>query len=51
MSARPDARFASDNTAGLCPEALAALTAANSGSAPSYGSDATTDRARDLFRQ
>lgn len=51
MSDRPDARFASDNTAGLCPEALAALTAANSGSAPSYGSDPTTDRARDLFRK
>jgi threonine aldolase len=51
MSARPDARFASDNTAGLCPEALAALTAANSGSAPSYGSDPTTARAQDLFRQ
>ncbi len=51
MPARPDSLFASDNTAGLCPEALAAITAANSGSVPSYGSDPTTARAQDLFRQ
>ena len=51
MSARHDYTFASDNTAGLCPEALAALTAANSGSVASYGDDPTTVRAQALFRQ
>ncbi len=36
-------QFASDNQAGLCPEALAALTAANStGHEPSYGDDRWT---------
>ena len=42
--------FASDNTAGICPEALAALHVANSSFAPSYGEDALTQRARNLFR-
>ena len=51
MSARHDYTFASDNTAGLCPEALAALTAANAGSVASYGDDPTTARAQALFRQ
>jgi threonine aldolase len=46
---RPDFAFASDNTAGLCPEALAALVAANSGRVPSYGDDATTARAKQRF--
>ena len=46
---RPDFAFASDNTAGLCPEALAALVAANSGRVPSYGDDATTARAQQRF--
>ena len=45
MSAALDYTFASDNTAGLAPEALAALTAANRGSAPSYGDDGWTARA------
>gem|GEM_PF-8142 len=49
MSARHDLTFASDNTAGICPEALAALNAANEACAPSYGEDATTARARELF--
>jgi threonine aldolase len=31
--------FASDNYAGICPEALAALQAANAGHAPAYGED------------
>jgi threonine aldolase len=48
MSAPPcaDFTFASDNTAGICPEALAALTAANAGRAPGYGDDAWTAAAR-----
>lgn len=50
MSA-PRYDFASDNTAGLCPEALAALTEANHSSVPSYGDDSRTAQARDLFRQ
>jgi threonine aldolase len=45
--------FASDNTAGICPEAAAALARANTGSAPSYGDDEWTrrlcDEVRDLF--
>lgn len=43
--------FASDNTAGLCPEALAALTEANTSRAPSYGDDPWTARARTRFRE
>jgi threonine aldolase len=46
---RPNYAFASDNTAGVCPEALAALTEANAGRAPSYGDDALTKRAKKLF--
>ena len=45
--------FASDNTAGICPESLAALEAANQGSSPAYGEDDITaevcDRVRDIF--
>lgn len=45
--------FASDNYAGICPEALAALVEANAGYAPAYGDDEWTrrvsDRLRDLF--
>jgi len=40
--ARDDYTFASDNTAGICPEAWAGLAAANPGRAPSYGADAWT---------
>jgi threonine aldolase len=43
-------RFASDNTAGICPEAWTALTAANQGCVPSYGNDEWTRRACDLIR-
>lgn len=51
MSApRPDWTFASDNTAGLCPEALAALTAANAGHAAGYGADPWTAEARQALR-
>jgi threonine aldolase len=44
-------QFASDNNAGLCPEALEALSAANrEGHAPGYGDDAWTGRACDKLR-
>lgn len=43
--------FASDNTAGVCPEAWKALTAANSGYAPSYGDDRWTARAKECFAE
>jgi threonine aldolase len=44
-------QFASDNYAGICPEALAAMTAANDGSAVAYGDDEWTQRAADAFRK
>jgi len=43
--------FASDNTSGICPEAWAALAAANCDQQPSYGADPWTERACDLIRQ
>ena len=46
----PGWQFASDNTAGICPEAWSALEAANVGYAPSYGDDRWTARASDLIR-
>lgn len=46
-------QFASDNTAGACPEALAAFNSANTGFISSYGEDEVTrvvcDRLRQLF--
>jgi threonine aldolase len=43
--------FASDNNAGICPEALEALLAANrEGHAVGYGGDAWTERASDRLR-
>ena len=46
-------KFASDNTAPVSPEILAALTEANAGATPSYGADPVTARlaaaARDIF--
>lgn len=42
--------FASDNTAGLAPEAMEALIRANEGFARSYGADETTARAADQVR-
>jgi threonine aldolase len=45
-----DTRFASDNTAGICPEAWEALRAADVGSSASYGEDALTARAADAIR-
>src|ERR1700676_4290159 len=48
--AAPGWQFASDNTAGICPDAWAALHDANVGYAPSYGADAWTERACALIR-
>jgi threonine aldolase len=46
-------QFASDNTAGVCPEAWTALEQANAGYAPSYGEDEWTaevcERVREIF--
>ena len=44
-------RFASDNYAGICPEAWDALAEANVGQAPAYGYDQITERACDLLRE
>jgi threonine aldolase len=43
-------QFASDNYAGICPEAWEAMASANDGGAPAYGEDAWTTRAADAFR-
>jgi threonine aldolase len=51
MRVIPGFQFASDNTAGICPEAWAALSDANHGYAPSYGADRWTERACELIRK
>jgi threonine aldolase len=51
MSQTPRRHFASDNYAGICPEAWAAMAEANAGHSPGYGDDAWTQRASDLLRQ
>jgi threonine aldolase len=43
--------FASDNTSGICPEAMQALEECNAGYLASYGNDASTAKAADLFRE
>jgi threonine aldolase len=43
--------FASDNHAGIHPEVMAAIAAANEGHAPSYGADDWTARAQERFRE
>jgi threonine aldolase len=43
--------FASDNTAGMCPEVLEAYTRANRDYLPSYGNDSWTERAANLIRE
>ena len=43
-------QFASDNYAGICPQAWAAMDAANRGHAPAYGEDTWTQAAADAFR-
>src|SRR5262245_13799372 len=49
-TARPR-HFASDNYAGICPEAWAALTEANQGHARAYGDDRWTAEATRLIRE
>jgi threonine aldolase len=44
-------QFASDNYAGICPEAWTAMEKANSGHAPAYGNDPWTQEAADLIRE
>jgi len=44
-------QFASDNWAGICPEAWDALEEANHGHAPGYGEDPWTGKACDLLRE
>ncbi|WP_010544261.1 threonine aldolase family protein [Sphingomonas elodea] len=43
-------QFASDNYAGICPDAWAAMEAANHGHAPAYGDDHWTNSAANAFR-
>lgn len=43
--------FASDNNAGICPEAWAAMAQCNAGHAPAYGNDYYTREASDLIRE
>ncbi len=52
MTAANDNRrqFASDNYAGICPEAFAALAEANQGHQVSYGDDTWTAKASNLIR-
>ena len=47
----PDVQFASDNNAGICPEALDALVSANCGHVAAYGADSWTTRAEDAIRR
>ena len=47
----PGSQFASDNTAGSCPEAWGAMARANEGCVPSYGDDPWTGRACDAIRR
>jgi threonine aldolase len=44
-------QFASDNYAGICPEAWSAMETANRGHATAYGDDQWTARAADSFRK
>ena len=44
-------QFASDNYAGICPEAWAAMAEANHGHATAYGDDPWTQAASDAFRE
>jgi threonine aldolase len=43
-------QFYSDNYAGICPEAFAALVEANKGHSANYGNDEWTERASDMIR-
>src|SRR3954453_7103692 len=44
-----DYSFASDNTAGMAPEAIIAFNDANTGHTPSYGDDPWTSHAKKLI--
>lgn len=44
-------QFASDNYAGICPEAWTAMQQANTGHVPAYGNDPWTQQAADLIRE
>lgn len=44
-------QFASDNYAGICPEAWTAMETANRGHVPAYGEDQWTQAAADAFRK
>jgi threonine aldolase len=44
-------QFASDNYAGICPEAWTAMEQANAGHCPGYGEDVWTGKAADLLRE
>lgn len=46
-----DVQFGSDNQAGICPEALAAIASANRGHATGYGYDDWTARAEEAIRR
>lgn len=48
---RPSRHFASDNYAGICPEAFAAMVEANQGHEISYGDDSWTAKAANLLRE
>ncbi len=43
--------FASDNTAGICPEAIAAINAVNEGHTTSYGEDELTTQAKRAIQE
>ena len=47
---KPRRQFASDNNAGICPEALAAMIEANEGHEIGYGDDSWTAKAANLIR-
>ena len=51
MTPKPIRSFASDNNAGVHPEVLQALAAANTGHTVGYGDDIYTERARAKFRE
>jgi threonine aldolase len=50
-SSPPRRHFASDNYAGICPEAWTALAEANRDHCSGYGDDAWTQKAADLIRE
>jgi threonine aldolase len=50
MTTQTRRQFASDNYAGICPEAFAAMVKANEGHEVSYGNDTWTEKASELIR-